>query len=133
MAFCCVNEVEIVGGSDEERRRAAAIILASESVDEESASRGERGAILSLRFESRDGLPEAELSSLADQFPGLSFTMLYFSLDGEFFGYAKAGAGGEAAESEDFDELTRDEAGKRNDGDGIAYVRARYSLRRAGE
>jgi len=133
MAFTCVNEVLIEGGSAEERRRAAELMLAADSADEDSGSSAEGGASLTLRFESVDGIPESELSSLADQFPGLSFTMLYFSLDGEFFGYAKAGAGGEAEESEDFDEDTREAVGKRYDGDGIAFVRARYGLRRAGE
>jgi hypothetical protein len=128
MAFSCVNEVGIEGGSAEERRKAAELILAADSADEDSASRAEGGAGLTLRFESRDGLPEDQLSSLAAQFPGLSFAMLYFSLDGEFFGYAKAGAGGEAAESEDLDEEARDAVGRRNDGDGIAFVRERYGL-----
>jgi hypothetical protein len=133
MAFTCVNEIGIEGGSEAERRRAAELILAADSADEDSASRDEGGAFLALRFESVDGLPESELASLASGFPGLSFTMLYFSIDGEFFGYSKAGACGEAAESEDFDEDTRDAVGKRYDGDGIAFVRARFGLRRAGE
>jgi hypothetical protein len=128
MAFNCVNEIEIEGGSEGERRKAAELILAADSADEDSAVRGERGSVLILRFESRDGLPEAELASLGAQFPGLSFTMLYFSLDGEFFGYAKAGAGGEAAESEDLDEEVRAEVGERKDGDGIAFVRERFGL-----
>jgi hypothetical protein len=133
MAFTCVNEARIEGGSEEERRRAATLVLAADSADEDSASRKEDESSLTLRFESVDGLPEAELTSLAEQFPGLSFTMIYFSLDGEFFGYSRSGAGGEGAESEDFDEDTREAAGKRYDGDGIAFVRARYGLRRAGE
>jgi hypothetical protein len=133
VAFTCVNEIEIEGGSEEERRKAAKLILAADSADEDSASRAEGGASLTLRFESVDGLPEGELASLAAQFPGFSFTLAYFSLDGEFFGYAKAGAGGEAAESEDFDEGTRDAVGRRHDGDGIAFVRARFGLSRAAE
>jgi hypothetical protein len=131
MAFTCVNEIEIDGGSEDERRRASDLILAADSADEDSASREERDLVLTLRFGSADGLPEEELASLAAQFPGLSFTLAYFSLDGEFFGYARAGAGGEAAESEDFDELTRDAVGRRHDGDGIAFVRERFGLARA--
>lgn len=133
MAFTCVNEVEIEGGSADERRKASELILAADSADEDSAFREERGSVLTLRFDSVDGLPEAELSSLAAGFPGLSFTMPYFSLDGEFFGYSRAGAGGEGAESEDFDEDTREAVGRRFDGDGLAFVKERYGLRRAGE
>ena len=59
--------------------------------------------------------------------------MLYFSIDGEFFGYSRSGAGGEGAESEDFGEDTRETVGRRFDGNGIAFVRERYGLRRAGE
>ncbi|MGA2547097.1 MAG: AraC family transcriptional regulator [Rectinemataceae bacterium] len=138
MVFTCVDEIEISGGSEEERRRAAALILAAESVDEGRASRREtlqaRGAqprpSLLLRLESVDGLPEEEIQALAPQFPDLSFTLVYFSLDGEFFGYAKVGAAGGAAESEDFAEDTREIVGRRHDGDGIAFVRAAFSLAR---
>ena len=67
---------------------------------------------------------------MAPQFPGLAFTLAYFSLDGEFYGYAKAGTEGSAAESSDFAEDTRDIVGRRYDGDRIAFVRAVYSLAR---
>jgi hypothetical protein len=133
MAFVCLNEIEIQGGTVEERRRAAALVLAIDCVNEGAASQRETEARLSLRLESVDGLPEEELSSLASQFPDLSFTLVYFSLDGEFFGYARMGAAGEAAESADFSEDTRDIVGRRYDGDGLAFVRASYSLARAGD
>jgi hypothetical protein len=138
MAFTCVDEIEISGGSEEERRRAAALILAAESVDEDSVSQREalqtggtppRPSLL-LRLESVDGLPEEEIQALAPQFPDLSFTLVYFSLDGEFFGYAKVGAAGVEAESEDFAEDTREIVGRRHDGDGIAFARAAFSLAR---
>jgi hypothetical protein len=132
MGFTCLNEIEIACGSEEERRRTADLVLAFDSVDEDSSSREERGQIIVLRFESVDDLPEDELALLAAQFPDLSFTLVYFSLDGEFFGYAKTGASGTAADSEDFAEDTRDIVGRRYDGDGIAFVRARYSFARPG-
>ncbi len=132
MGFTCMNEIEIRGGTEAERGAAASLILAVETVDEESASREERASSLDLRFESVDGLPEDEVAAIAPQFPSLSFTLVYYSLDGEFYGYARSGAGGEAAaESEDFGEGTRDEIGRRHDGDGLAFVRAAYGLRRA--
>ena len=131
MAFTCINEIEIEGGTDEERGRAASIVLVSDSVDEDSSSRDVRGQTIVLRFQSIDDLPEGELASIAAEFPGLAFTLLYFSLDGEFFGYTRTGAKGEAAESEDFDDATRDTVGHRHDGDGIAFVRERYGLPRA--
>jgi hypothetical protein len=138
MAFTCVDEIEISGGSEEERRRAAALILSAESVDEDSVSQREalqtggtqpRPSLL-LRLESVDGLPEEEIQALAPQFPDLSFTLVYFSLDGEFFGYAKVGAAGVEAESEDFAEDTREIVGRRHDGDGIAFARAAFPLAR---
>jgi hypothetical protein len=136
MAFTCRNEIVIRGGSEEERRRAAALILAVDSVDEDSASRDERPQALVLRLESVDGLPEDELRALAPQFPELSFTLIYFSLDGEFYGYARlqpAGEGAaEAAESEDFGEDTRDLVGRRYDGDVIAFVRGAFGLESSG-
>ena len=126
MGFTCEIEVEVEGGAEAERRGAARLMLAAESADEDGAAQTEAGSTLRLRFKSVDGLPESELSSLAAEFPGLAFTMRYLSLDGEFYGYAKAGAGGEAAESEDFGEGTREELGRRFDGDGIAFVKDRY-------
>jgi hypothetical protein len=131
MAFTCDNEIEIDGGDAAERRAAANLVLASESVDEDSARRVESGGSLILRATSVDGLPEEELASLAIQFPGLSLTLVYFSKDGEFYGYAKAGPEESAAESDDFDEDTLDLVGRRHDGDGIAFARSRYSLGRA--
>ena len=137
MTFTCDCEIEISGGTEEDRQKAAALLLEVDSVDEDSVSRWEGAQkesgnsgprTLVLRFESVDGLPEDELVSIAPQFPDLSLTLIYFSLDGEFFGYAKAGAGGLAAESQDFVQDTRDIAGKRHDGDGIAFVREAYSL-----
>jgi hypothetical protein len=138
MAFTCINEIEISGGGEKERGAAAALVLATESADEDSASRAEAESRLVLRFESVDGLPEEELASIAPQFPGLSFTLVYFSLDGEFFGYARAGelwpdgALGPSAEAEsaDLDDDARDMVGRRHDGDGIAFVKERYDLPR---
>jgi hypothetical protein len=129
MAFVCLNEIEILGGASPERAKAAELILAFASVDELSLSRREEGeGFLRLRVESEDGLPEEELAALAPQFPELSFTLVYFSLDGEFYGYARRGAAGEAAESADFDEGTRDLVGRGHEGDGIAFVRSSYRL-----
>lgn len=140
MAFTCVNEIEISGGSAEERGAAAALVLAVDCADEDSASReevaagargaGPRGAgrggdALVLRFESADGIPEDELLAIAPQFPGLAFSLVYFSLDGEFYGCARAGA---AAESADFDEGTRELVGRRYEGDGIAFAKAALGL-----
>jgi hypothetical protein len=139
MAFTCMDDIEISGGSEEERRKAAAIILAAESVDEGTVSQRETvhakietgsPPSLLLRFESVDGLPEEDLQALVPLFPALSFTLVYFSLDGEFYGYAKAGAAGSAAESRDFAEDTRDIVGRRYDGDRIAFVRSVFSLAR---
>jgi hypothetical protein len=133
MAFTCRNEIEILGGTEAERGKAADLVLAADCVDEDSAERGGTGSRLSLRLDSQDGLPEEELASIAAQFPGLSFTLVYFSLDGEFFGYAKLGASGGAAESADFAEDTRELVGRRYDGDGLAFVRANYAIEREGE
>jgi hypothetical protein len=133
MGFSCRNEVAIAGGKADERNKAAALIAAEESVDEDSLSREEGDGYLSLRFESVDGMPEEEISILAAQFPELAFTLVYFSRDGEFCGYAKAGreSAFSGAESEDLDEAALGEVGSRYDGDGLAYVRARYGLERA--
>jgi hypothetical protein len=128
MAFTSIDEIVIGGGSVEDRRRAAALILAADSIDDGAASREEGPELLALRFESVDDLPEEAIQALSPQFPSLSFTLVYCSLDGEFFGYAKAGPSGAASESEDFSEGTRDAIGRRYDGDVIAFVRATYSL-----
>jgi hypothetical protein len=128
MGFTSDNEISIVGGSEVERRRAALLFLAPDCVDEDSLSQGERPDALVLRFDSVDGLPEADLAFIAAQFPELSFALAYFSKDGEFFGYARAGAGGEAAESDDLDEALWEEVGRRHNGDGIAFVKEQYSL-----
>jgi hypothetical protein len=128
MGFTCDDEFEIRGGSAEDRRAAAALIIALDCVDEDSVSRAERDEALVLRLKSVDGLPENELMALAPQFPALSFTLVYFSLDGEFFGYARAGASGEGGDSEDFAEDTRDQVARRYDGDRIAFVRASFGL-----
>jgi hypothetical protein len=134
MAFTCLNELEISGGSEEDRRAAAGLVLAVGCVDEAGASRRElpdspgRGPSLLLRFESRDGLPEEDIAGLAPHFPALAFLLRYFSLDGEFYGYARAGAGGEAAESEDLFEDARELVGRRHDGDALAFVKERYGL-----
>jgi hypothetical protein len=130
VAFTSLNEIEIVGGTAEGRRAAAALFLASDSADEDSAAREDRSSFLVVRFESVDGLPEEDLQALAPQFPDLSFTLVYFSQDGEFYGYAKAGAEGSAAESDDFAEDASDTVARRHDGDRIAFVRELYSLAR---
>lgn len=83
-----------------------------------------------LRFESENGLPEDELQAIATQFPSLDFTLVYYSMDGEFYGWAAAGTQGSSSESEDFDEDTRDLIGHRHLGDGIAFVKERFSLER---
>lgn len=130
MGFTSTNGIEIRGGLAGDRRRAAELLLASESAGEEGVSQSETEASLFLRFESSDDLPEGQMAELAAQFPELSFELVYFSLDGEFYGYAKCGAEGEAAESEDFEDNTRDLVARRHDGDRIAFVRARFSLDR---
>jgi len=131
MSFSCCNEIEIAGGTPDERRASAALVLAADSVDEGSSSLTERPSSVILRFDSVDGLPEEELQSLAPQFPSLAFTLVYFSQDGEFYGYARAGAAGSEAESDDFDQETRDIVARRHDGDRIAFVKAAYALSRA--
>jgi hypothetical protein len=128
MGFTCINAIEIAGGSAEERRKAAELLLAADYADEETATMRDGGDSLELRYETEDGLPEDELPPLAMQFPDLSLSLAYLSLDGEFYGYARAGRGGESAESEDFDEGTREALGRRHDGDVIAFVRERYGL-----
>lgn len=137
MVFTCSNEIEISGGSQADRLAAAALILAIDSVDEstaksrgaeESGAGGESRPVLLVTLESVDGLPEKELGAIAAQFPALAFTLVYYSRDGEFYGYAKAGAEGDAAESEDFAEDTADTVGRRYDGDRLGFVRATYGL-----
>ncbi len=128
MGFTSENEIEITGGGAPDRRRAASLLTAAESADEESAAVHEAGERLVLRCRSVDGLLEEEAQSLASQFPGLAFLALYFSKDGEFYGYSRAGSGGGDAESADFDETTLEEVGRRHDGDGLAYVRERFGL-----
>ena len=130
MGFTCDNELEISGGSDEERRGAAALALALDSIDEDGLYRGERDASIALRFRSVDALPEEGIAAIAGRFPALSFTLVYYSRDGGFFGYAKTGASGEASESEDIVEDPEAIAAVlgRFGGDGIAFARDRYSL-----
>ena len=130
MTFTSLNEIELRGGTVEERRAAATLILAADSADEDGASREEADGSLIIRFKSVDGLPEEDLRSIAPQFPALSFTLVYFSLDGEFYGHSRTGAAGEAAESADLTDDNRAAVGRRHDGDGIAFVRACYDLSR---
>jgi hypothetical protein len=130
MSFTCRDEIEITGGTEEERRAAAALLLSSPSVDDDSVTRLEQGDSLVMRVESVDGLPEDEIAELAAQFPSLSLTLVYFSLDGEFYGYSKTGAAGSVAESEDFADDTTDIVARRYDGDRIAFVRDIFSLGR---
>jgi hypothetical protein len=133
MSFTCENEIVISGGTEEERVAATRLLLAADSIDEDSVSSEDGEATMVLRCESVDGLPESEARSLAVQFPELSFLMAYFSKDGEFYGYARAGKAGEAAESADFEEGTLEEVGRRYGGDGLAFVRDLYSLARREE
>jgi hypothetical protein len=137
MAFTSTNEIEILGGTEAERAAAAALVLGVDCVDEATAStrdaaRAEPGKeprpFLLLKFESVDGLPEQELGPIAAEFPSLAFTLTYYSRDGEFFGYAKVGAEGDEAASEDFDEGTSDIVGRRYEGDRLAFVRERFDL-----
>jgi hypothetical protein len=128
MTFSCHNEIEIAGGTPDDRRASAALVLAADSVDEGSSSLTELPSSIILRFDSVDGLPEEELESLAPQFPALSYTLVYFSQDGEFYGYARAGTKGSASESADFVEDTRDSVAGRYSGDFIAFVKATYAL-----
>ena len=128
MSFSCLNEIEIRGGSEEDRRRAASVLSSADYVDDESLSSSASAERLLLRYESLDGLPGDELAALGRQFPELSFLLVYASLDGEFFGMERSGSGGEAVESADFDDDTRELIGRRFDGDAVAFVRSRYSL-----
>jgi hypothetical protein len=131
MGFSCENEIVISGGTGEERGRAASLLLAAETIDEDSVSRKGLPEALVLRCESVDGLPEEEVLALSAQFPELDVLIVYFSKDGEFYGYTRSGPAS-AAESADFEEGTLDEVGRRHDGDGIAFVRERYGLGRSG-
>ncbi len=130
MTFTSLNEIEISGGSAEDRRAAAALVLAADSADEDGATTEGGDGFLRIRFGSVDGLPEDELAALAPQFPALGFTLVYFSLDGEFYGHARAGAAGDTAESADLTDDDREAVGRRHDGDGLAFVRACYDLSR---
>jgi hypothetical protein len=133
MGFTCINEIEISGLAEEDRRAAAKLLLAADYANDAAASlqdsqRAAAEPSLVLRFESADGLPEEEIATVAAQFPGLSIALAYFSLDGEFYGYARAGSSGVGAESEDFEEDTREVVGRRYDGNAIAFVKARFGL-----
>lgn len=132
MGFSCLNELELRGGSPKDREAAAALILALDSVDEEAAARTESADELTLRFPSVDDVPEGTVDDLSGRFPELALSLCYFSLDGEFYGYALRGPAGSGGDSADFGEDTRAEVGTRYDGDGIAFVKATYSLRRRG-
>jgi hypothetical protein len=127
MSFSCDCELEITGGAEADRRAAARVVLAADCVEEGPAPR-EKPSALVFRFRSVDGLPEDELKSAAPQFPGLHFTLAYFSKDGEFYGYARMGAAGGEAESEDFDDSTLETLTSEYDGDGIDFVKAVYGL-----
>lgn len=129
MGFTCENEIEIKGGTPKDREAAALLILAAESIDEGSAKRSEGPESLVLRCLSADGIPEEETVNLAGQFPGLSLSIVYFSKDGEFYGFARTGSGGDAAESSDLEAADLDEVGKAHGGDGISFVKARFSLK----
>jgi hypothetical protein len=133
MGFMCDNEIEIRGGEESDRRKAATLLSVLDIVDEDSLSQSESPGVLDLRFRSVDGLPEEEAMALVEQFPGVAVTLAYFSKDGEFFGYSRSGAGGEdcAADSADLEEKDLGEVGKRFEGDGIAFVRERYGLKKA--
>jgi hypothetical protein len=128
MAFNCDCELEIGGGTEADRRAAAGLVLAADCVDEGGASRNAGASSILLRFTSVDGLPEDELAAIMPQFPELSLALVYFSRNGEFYGYARMGAGGEASESEDFDEGTLETVAADYDGDGIVFVRTVFGL-----
>lgn len=139
MTFTCSNEIEVVGGTEAERAAAVALVLAVDSVDEATVStrkveRAGPGEVprpfLLARFDSIDGLPEEELGPIAALFPSLAFTLVYYSQDGEFYGYARAGAGDNDAASEDFAADTADIVGRRYDGDRLAFVKERFDLER---
>jgi hypothetical protein len=128
MSFTCDCELTIKGGTPEDRRAAAAVVFAADCVEHGETARRERADSLLLRFASVDGLPEDELAVAAPQFPGLGFILVYFSKDGEFHGYARAGTEGDKAESEDLDEAALEKLASVHDGDGIALARAAYGL-----
>lgn len=131
MGFVCENEIEIEGCAEAERRKAASMLSALDIIDEESLSEEERPGCLELRFQSVDGLPEEEAMALAAQFPGLAVRLAYFSKDGEFYGFSRSGPEGDSAESADLEAADLDDIGKRHNGDGIAFVREKYGLRKA--
>jgi hypothetical protein len=128
MSFTCDCVLEIGGGNAADRRAAASLILAAECIDESGAARHEGSSSLDLRFKSLDGLPEDELAAIAPHFPELVLALVYFSRDGEFCGYARSGAAGEAAESEDLDAGALETLDSDYDGDGIAFARAAFGL-----
>lgn len=130
MGFICENKVEIRGGEEVDRRKAAMIVTALDIVDDGSLSQEEKADALELRFQSVDGLPEEEAMALVEQFPGIAVSLVYFSKDGEFFGYARSGSGGSdcAADSADLEAKDLDEVGKNFNGDGISFVRQRFGL-----
>jgi hypothetical protein len=128
MSFSCDCELLIEGGSPEDRRAAARLVLAADCVEDGGGAPREEPTSLSARFASADGLPEDELAAAAPQFPGLGFTLAYFSRDGEFYGYAKAGTAGDEAESADFDERTLEALASTYFGDWIALIRAAFDL-----
>jgi hypothetical protein len=132
MGFVCENEIVIRGGEESNRRKAAALLFVLDIVDEDSQSQEERSDALKLRFRSIDGLPEEEAMALVEQFPGIAVSLVYFSKDGEFFGYARSGAGGDdcAADSADLEEKDLDELGRSFNGDSIAFVRERFGLKK---
>ena len=128
MGFSCECELRVRGGTAEERRSAADILLSAAYILEEGSGRSESPDFLRLTFGTMDGLPEEELELLWQQFPALSLVLSYVSMDGEFFGMSSRDPEGAANESEDFDEGTREEIGRRFDGNALAFVRSRYSL-----
>jgi len=128
MSFTCDCMLEIMGGNAVDRQAAAGLILAADCVDESGAKRHEGSSSLDLRFESVDGLPEDELAAIAPHFPELALALVYFSRDGEFYGYTRSGAAGSAAESEDLDAGALESLAAEYDGDGIALARAAFGL-----
>jgi hypothetical protein len=130
MGFVCENEIVIRGGEENDRRKAADLLFVLDIVDEGSKSQEEKPDALKLCFKSVDGLPEEEAMALVEQFPGIAVSLVYFSKDGEFFGYARSGAGGDdcAADSADLEGKDLDELGRNFNGDSIAFVRGRFGL-----
>jgi hypothetical protein len=128
MGFVCENEIALKGGTETDRKKSAEILSALDIVDEGTLVREEKPSVLVLRFASVDGLPEEEAMGLAAEFPGLGVSLVYFSKDGEFFGFSRSGPDGDAAESADLEPKDLDEVGMKHDGDGIAFVKERFGL-----